>query len=104
MIVLGATGLVGRTLVALLEERRFPVAELRLLATEGGGRSASFRGASVPIEAVRPQAFEGADLALFACTNDVSTRWAKVAREHGVRVVDYSSAFRYEQSVPLVVP
>ena len=104
MIVLGATGLVGRTLVALLEERRFPVAELRLLATEGGGRGASFRGERIPIEAVCPEAFDGADLALFACANDVSTRWAQVARERGVRVVDNSSAFRYAPDVPLVVP
>jgi aspartate-semialdehyde dehydrogenase len=104
VIVLGATGLVGRTIVALLEERRFPVAELRLLATEGGGRAATFRGARIAIEAVRPEAFEGADLALFACANEVSAQWSQVARERGVRVVDNSSAFRYEDGVPLVVP
>ena len=104
MIVLGATGLVGRTLVTLLEERRFPVAELRLLATEGGGRAATFRGARVAIEAVRPEVFDGADVALFACANEVSTRWSQVARERGVRVVDNSSAFRYADDVPLVVP
>ena len=104
MVVLGATGLVGRTLLALLEERRFPAAEVRLLATEGGGRTATFRGESCPIRPVEPDAFEGADVALFACANDVSQAWAPVARERGVRVVDNSSAFRLAAAVPLVVP
>ena len=104
VVILGATGLVGRTLLALLEERRFPVAELRLLATEGGGRAAGFGGRSWPIEAARPEAFEGADLALFACSNEISLAWAPVARERGVRVVDNSSAYRYAPEVPLVVP
>jgi aspartate-semialdehyde dehydrogenase len=104
VVVLGATGLVGRTLLTLLEERRFPAAEVRLLATEGGGRSATFRGRSWPIEAVCAEAFDGADLALFACANEISVAWAGVARERGVRVVDNSSAFRYAADVPLVVP
>src|SRR5262249_44658090 len=104
VIILGATGLVGRTLLRLLEERRFPASEVRLLATTGGGRSASFRGETLEVEPVRPEACDGADLALFACSNDVSQSWAKVAREHGVRVVDNSSAYRYADGVPLVVP
>jgi aspartate-semialdehyde dehydrogenase len=104
VIILGATGLVGRTILSLLEERDFPADEVRLLATEGAGRSATFRGRSLSVEPVRPEAFDGADLALFACANDVSQAWAKVAAERGVRVVDNSSAFRYADDVPLVVP
>ena len=104
LVILGATGLVGRTLLTLLEERRFPAASVRLLATEGGGRAGSFRGRSIPVEPVSPEAFEDVDLALFACANEVSQAWVEVARERRVRVVDHSSAFRYEAEVPLVVP
>jgi aspartate-semialdehyde dehydrogenase len=91
VIVLGATGLVGRTIVALLEERRFPVAELRLLATEGGGRAATPRGARIAIEAVRPEVSR-AQIWRSSPANDVSTRWSKVARERGVRVWSTTAA------------
>lgn len=105
VIVLGATGLVGRTVLRILEERDLPVRELRLLASErGAARSLAFRGASVAVEPVSAAAFTGADLALFACSNDVSRQWAPVARAAGVTVVDNSSAFRYDDQVPLVVP
>jgi aspartate-semialdehyde dehydrogenase len=103
--VLGATGLVGRTMVRLLEERGFPVATLRLLASDrAGSRVIPFRGRDVPVEAVRPSSFDGVDLALFAGGNPVSQQWAPVATAAGCRVVDNSSAFRYVDAVPLVVP
>jgi aspartate-semialdehyde dehydrogenase len=105
VIVLGATGLVGRTMLRILEERAFPVGELRLLASErGGSRTLEFHGRSQAVEPVTAAAFAGADLALFACANPVSRRWAPVARAAGVSVVDNSSAFRYDDGVPLVVP
>ncbi len=103
--VLGATGLVGRTMIALLEERGFPLDELRLLASE---RSAStripFRGRDLTVEAVSESSWSGVDVALFAGGNEVSQRWAPVARAAGAVVVDNSSAFRYVDDVPLVVP
>ncbi len=102
--ILGATGLVGRTALKILEERRFPVGILRLLASDGGGRSLDFRGRSWRVDAVGPGAFDGVDVALFTCSNDVSQAWAKVAQGAGARVVDNSSAFRYHDDVPLVVP
>lgn len=101
--VLGATGLVGRTMLRMLEERAFPCAPPRLLASEGG-RGVPFRGAELPVAAVDERAFDGVDLALFAVANPLAARWAPVARAAGAAVVDNSSAHRYEPDVPLVVP
>jgi aspartate-semialdehyde dehydrogenase len=105
VIVLGATGLVGRTMLHVLEEQDVPVGELRLLAGDHPGeRTIEFRGRPVAVHPVTADAFAGADLALFACKNPIAQRWAAVARETGVTVVDNSSAFRYDDAVPLVVP
>ncbi|MFI5370043.1 MAG: aspartate-semialdehyde dehydrogenase [Candidatus Eisenbacteria bacterium] len=103
--ILGATGLVGRTMLHLLEERRFPCASPRLLASDRPtARTLAHRGRELPVEPVGEDAFEGIELALFASANPVSERWAPVARAAGARVVDNSSAFRYVDEVPLVVP
>jgi aspartate-semialdehyde dehydrogenase len=103
--ILGATGLVGRTMLALLEERGFPVEAPLLLASERApGRTMNFRGGRLPVVPVREEAFRDLDAVLFTCRNEVSERWAPVARAAGVRVVDNSSAFRYHDDVPLVVP
>jgi aspartate-semialdehyde dehydrogenase len=102
--VLGATGLVGRTTLSILEERRFPIRELRLLASDRGPRTLRFAGRTLTVEPVSERAFAGVELAMFTCANAVSQTWAPVARAAGARVVDYSSAFRYHPEVPLVVP
>jgi len=103
--VLGATGLVGRTMLAVLEQRRFPIETPRLLASDRARTdSLTFRGRAIPVEPVSAAAFEGMNLALFASANPVSEQWADVARAAGARVVDNSSAFRYRADVPLVVP
>ncbi|HYM80092.1 MAG TPA: aspartate-semialdehyde dehydrogenase [Candidatus Limnocylindria bacterium] len=103
--ILGATGLVGRMALRILEERRFPVRELRLLASRGGDeRRLAFQGRELPVAPVSAEAFAGVDLALFMCDNAISRQWAPVALAAGVRVVDNSSAFRYDDHVPLVVP
>jgi len=102
--VLGATGLVGRTVVRVLEERRFPVSELRPLASEAGGRTVPAFGREWPVAVVSERSFDGVDIALFACANPISQQWAPVARAAGARVIDNSSAFRYHDDVPLVVP
>ena len=103
--ILGATGLVGRTMVRILETRAFPLDELVLLASE---RSRSltlpFRGAELPVRAASEAAFAGVDLALFATSAELSRHWAPIARAAGARVVDNSSAFRMDPAVPLVVP
>src|SRR5262245_60764339 len=105
--ILGATGLVGRTALTVLEERSFPIRSLKLLASDRGDlgeRTMPFRGAAVRVEPVSASAFEGLDLALFTCANEVSQAWVEPARAAGARVVDNSSAFRYFEDVPLVVP
>ncbi len=105
LVVLGATGLVGRTMLDLVEARGWDVARPRLLASDRTpGRTLPFRGAALPVEPVHAAAFQGATLALFAGGNDVSRRWAPVARAAGAVVIDNSSAFRYDDAVPLVVP
>ena len=103
--ILGATGLVGRATLALLEERDFPVDRPRLLASDrGGSRTLRFRGAELPVEPVGADSFRDVDIALFASANPVSQEWAPRARAAGARVIDNSSAFRYDDDVPLVVP
>ncbi|BAS28396.1 aspartate-semialdehyde dehydrogenase [Limnochorda pilosa] len=103
--ILGATGAVGQELIRVLEERDFPVRDLRLLATaRSAGRTLPFRGEEVRVEAVSPQAFQGVDLALFSAGASVSRAYAPVALEAGATVVDNSSAFRMEPEIPLVVP
>lgn len=103
--ILGASGLVGRTMLALLEERAFPLDRVRLLASpRQAGRTLRFRGAEVPVEAVAPDAFRGVEIALFAVKNPLALQWAPVARAAGACVIDNSSAFRYDDAVPLVVP
>ena len=103
--ILGATGLVGRTTLRILEERAFPLDELRLLASDrSADRTMSFRGRDVAVRAVAADSFAGVDLALFATSVELSRQWAPVATAAGARVVDYSSAFRMDPEVPLVVP
>jgi aspartate-semialdehyde dehydrogenase len=101
--VFGATGAVGVEMIKVLEELDFPVKNLRLLASRGG-RTAKWRGADVPVEAVGPASFEGIDIALFAVEGDISREWAPIAAKSGAVVVDNSSAFRMDPDVPLVVP
>jgi aspartate-semialdehyde dehydrogenase len=101
--VVGATGLVGRTMISVLEERNFPVRTLLPLAASAGGRSVSFRGAQVPVQEATPDAFVGVDIALFSAGADVSLNLAPEAAARGCTVVDNSSAWRMDPTVPLVV-
>lgn len=103
--LLGATGLVGRTMLALLEERAFPCDDVALLASErSAGATLRFRGRDVRVEALREGAFRDASVALFAVDNALASHWAPIAVAEGAVVVDNSSAFRYDPAVPLVVP
>jgi len=103
--VLGATGAVGQTMLKVLEERSFPVGEIRLLASEkSAGKELEFMGIKYKVQPVSPEAFEGIDIALFSAGGSRSKQWAPVAVEKGAVVIDNSSAFRMEDDVPLVVP
>jgi aspartate-semialdehyde dehydrogenase len=103
--VVGATGMVGQAMREILEERDFPVAELRLLASERSrGRRLSFRGEEIEVQVLDEDSFRGIDLALFSAGASISLRFSPIAAEAGAVVVDNSSAFRMDENVPLVVP
>ena len=103
--VVGATGLVGRKMVQVLEERKFPVGKLRLLATaKSVGKTVEFNGKVIPIEVLTPESFKGIELALFSAGAAVSKEFAPVAVSAGTLVIDNSSAYRMDEHVPLVVP
>lgn len=103
--ILGATGAVGTELLELLESRDFPVSELKLLASpRSAGRTLSFKGDSLTVEAVGDRSFDDIDLVLASAGGSTSKAWAHKAVEAGATVVDNSSAFRMDPQVPLVVP
>jgi len=103
--VVGATGLVGEMMINVLEERAFPVAQLFPLASNRSlGRSVSFRGQSYPVSELEGFDFAQCDLALFSAGAAVSREHAPRAAASGCIVIDNTSEFRYQESVPLVVP
>ncbi len=102
--VVGATGVVGRTMIHILNEREFPVDELRLLASgRSAGRSVTVDGRTLEIAEAVPDAFDGVDIALFSAGADVSRDLAPAAVSRGATVIDNSSAWRMDPNVPLVV-
>lgn len=101
LAVVGATGAVGREVLRILEERRFPAGELRLLASP---RSAGTRIAGRPVLATAPEHLEGLDLAIFDTPDPVAEEWVPLAAERGAIVIDNSAAFRMAEDVPLVIP
>jgi len=103
--VVGATGAVGREMLRILEERRFPVARLSALASERSeGETLSFHGEEHTVELLREEAFDGVEIALFSAGGAVSKRFAPAAAERGAVVIDNTSTFRMDPEVPLVVP
>ncbi|MBM4131004.1 aspartate-semialdehyde dehydrogenase [bacterium] len=103
--VLGATGLVGRTMLRLLEDRAWVEGEpVALASARGAGAVLDWRGRRLVCREVGSEAFEGIDLALFSAGGAPSRRWAPVAAAAGAVVVDNSSAWRQEAAIPLVVP
>lgn len=103
--VVGATGLVGEAMLACLEERKFPVRELHLLASErSAGTRIEFAGRSHLVADLASFDFAGVDLALFSAGGSVSREHAPRAAAAGAMVIDNTSCFRYDDDVPLVVP
>jgi aspartate-semialdehyde dehydrogenase len=103
--ILGATGLVGRTMAQVLAERRFPVRSLRLLASErSAGTKLLWDGREIEVEAAGPDSFKGVQVALFSAGGGTSRELAPAAARAGAVVIDNSSAWRMEPDVPLVVP
>ena len=103
--ILGATGAVGREMLKVLEERNFPVNELRLLASARSvGKKIDFRGTQIEVAEATENAFEGMDIVLGAATNELAKQMAPAIKAAGAVFIDNSSAFRMDPSVPLVVP
>ena len=103
--IVGITGAVGQEMINCLEERNFPVKELRPLASaRSAGKKMIFRGNEIIIQELTEKSFEGIDIALFSAGGGISKTYAPIAAEAGAVVVDNSSAFRMDETVPLVVP
>src|SRR3954470_482645 len=103
--VVGATGAVGEQIREVLEERLFPVNELRLLASDrSAGQSLPFKEKYLRVNVLREDSFAGVDIALFSAGGSVSEKFAPLAVAAGAVVVDNTARFRMEPDVPLVVP
>jgi aspartate-semialdehyde dehydrogenase len=103
--ILGATGAVGAELLELLHSRSFPISDLKLLASErSAGTTLPFGGEMLPVEAVSERSFDNVDLVLASAGGSTSKLWAPKAVAAGAVVIDNSSAFRMDATVPLVVP
>lgn len=103
--VAGATGAVGEVMLQVLEQRKFPVRKLTLLASERSvGKRLTFNGEAVPVQLLSTSAFSGVDVALFSAGAGRSKEFGPAAAAAGAVVVDNSSAFRMDVDVPLVVP
>ncbi len=103
--VAGATGAVGQTMIKVLEERDFPVNQIRFLASERSvGKRLSFKGEKIPVQKLDHDSFEGVEIALFSAGGQRSLDFAPSAAKSGAVVIDNSSAWRMDPDVPLVVP
>src|SRR5690606_15334303 len=103
--VVGATGAVGVELVRCLEERNFPLAKLKLLSSaRSAGKKMTFRGSELVVEELTESSFDGVNIALFSAGSGITKKFGPIAVRAGAVVIDNSSAFRMDESVPLVVP
>ena len=105
VVVVGATGLVGETIISILEERNFPLENIAPLASARSlGKEVSFREEKIPIVELQSFDFKGVDFCFFSAGADVSSEFVPIATKQGAIVIDNTSCFRYEDDVPLVVP
>ncbi len=103
--VVGATGVVGETMLAMLEERNFPVNEVFALASSrSAGKRIQFKGKSLVIQDLAGFDFSKAQIGLFSAGADISDQYAPIAGAAGCIVIDNTSRFRYDEDIPLIVP
>ncbi|MBI3809223.1 MAG: aspartate-semialdehyde dehydrogenase, partial [Nitrospirae bacterium] len=103
--VVGATGAVGTEMIEILAERKFPVGELRPLASaRSAGDRVSFHDQNLVVRELTKDSFDGVDIALFSAGADISREYAPIAVQAGAVVIDNSAAWRMGKDVPLVVP
>ena len=105
LAIAGVTGAVGQEFLRLLEQRNFPFASLKMLASaRSAGKTLTFKGETYTVEELTEGSFDDVDIALFSAGGSASKRYAPIAAERGCVVIDNSSAFRMDPEVPLVVP
>ena len=103
--ILGVTGAVGAEFLSILDERKFPIAELKVLASgRSAGKKVKFQGRDLVIEEAAPDSFKGIDIVLSSAGGSISRELAPYAVREGALVVDNTSAFRMDPDVPLVIP
>ncbi len=103
--VVGATGVVGETFIALLQERKFPVGDLKLFASDASlGMTRTLNAIEYPINVLQDSCFQGLDIVFFSAGEEISKKWAPIAVANGAYAVDNSSAFRMDEAFDLVVP
>ncbi len=103
--IVGATGAVGEEMLQCLEQRKFPISKLTLLASaRSAGKTIEFRGEAITVKELTHESFEGVDIALFAAGGNTSLEYAPSAAKSGAIVIDNSSAYRMDDEVPLIVP
>lgn len=103
--IAGATGLVGREMIAVLEQREFPCSDVRLFASQNSeGEVIEVDGEEITVQTLGPDSFNGVDIALFATSNALSEQYVPLAAEAGAIAIDNSSRFRMAEDVPLIVP
>ncbi|MBI1367509.1 MAG: aspartate-semialdehyde dehydrogenase [Planctomycetes bacterium] len=105
LAIAGVTGAVGQEFLTILEQRQFPFASIKMLASaRSAGKTLTFKGKTYTIEELTESSFDGVDMALFSAGGSISKKFAPIAAAKGCVVVDNSSAFRMDPNVPLVVP
>lgn len=103
--VVGATGAVGQKIIHILEDKNFPLNELKVLSSErSAGKTISFKNKTLTLEKATPESFAGVDIALFSAGGSISKALAPAAVKHGAVVIDNTSAYRMDENVPLIVP
>jgi len=103
--IAGATGAVGVEFLRCLEQRRFPIASIRLLASaRSRGKKMTFGSQEIEVEELTERSFDGIDIAFFSAGGSISKKFGPIAAKAGAVVIDNSSAFRMDPSVPLVIP
>jgi aspartate-semialdehyde dehydrogenase len=106
VVVVGATGAVGERFISILEQRNFPLKDIKFVASErSAGKTVMFKGQKFTIEALSEKTFDGGwEIGLFSIPKDMSKKYSPIAASKGCLVIDNSNAFRMEKDVPLVVP
>ena len=104
LAIVGATGAVGEEVLAVLAKRKIPIAVRLLASARSAGKRVAFAGTELVVEELTENSFAGIDFAIFSAGGDISKKFAPIAAATGCVVIDNSSAFRMDPTVPLIIP